>query len=148
MPGLPFYPVRVLRRKRRQPEVATAAAISDLTWFLDNLTVDPGISTSVTLIFRGAGLSGRAPLVSEMFLKAYDVGTGAWVVSMPTSIVATPSADGMAVDAVFTFEADLAEPVMICVPAQWAAVRSPLGTHPVGGELSIVGAGSWISVWQ
>jgi hypothetical protein len=123
--------MRVLRRKRRQPELTTREAVSALLADTPTLATAPGVS-EVTFLVRTSEAVIDSGALPGVFLWAYDVGTGSPRHEEGVSATSTAVASGTQVVVEFPFEADTGAPWSLFIPTRWQGVRSPAGAS-VGG---------------
>lgn len=141
-------PQRVLRRKRRQPELTTRAALSSLQASLSGLGTSTSQTTAV-VTFYSASLVMDVLSMTQVQLYGWDIGLASWRHAENDSWLDSQDTDGLVVEFTWNWEIDMTKPALVAFPANWQGLRTPAGDSlasvlwaPTGNQ-SILAATSW-----
>ncbi len=130
--------MRVLRRKRRQPELTTRAALGTLTAQLAAITTGSG-QTFAEIRFFSHDLVIDPVAMLAVTLYAWDAGMVQWRSSTADSYTDAYDTDGLEVSLVWNWEADLTKPAQVYFHVPYDGVRTPAGDRLGSIMTGIVG---------
>lgn len=126
-------PIRVLRRKRRQPPL-TGTAADVVQWFVDDLTSGAGVTT-FRLLFLATGMSQTADALGVDFEIYFDGGSGFGQRTI-NSATCGPTVDGFEVVIECADEiSGVGLPYQVLLRQDQTSLRGPSGQTLFSGQV-------------
>lgn len=148
------YSLHVLRRKRRQAEIGTAAALTKVVLQVESASVSLGV-LEVILQTNTANLAvgenQPAPVIAAVKAVGTVAGLPNQVADAETLEQLADTGSGVRLRLTFSLDVNLSAPWALYFPTQWAAVGSILGSGIEGVRdaisLAEIGNGNYVALW-